>query len=410
MRPTITLGTIVAATLLCGHAEAQIDSTLLRRLPQDSLTHTLNMDAAYHRPFMSLGRLPVSLGGYIEANWQHLGTEGVTEGHQFQFRRFTLFVSSSITERIKFLSELEFEDGARVISVEFAALDLEFDPLLILRGGMILNPIGAFNQNHDGPKWEFVDRPIAMTQMLPATFSNPGFGLYGRRYTGSWMYGYEFYLSGGFDNSIIANEGNKTSLPTAKENAERFEKIASGEPLITAKIAAGMSTIGELGLSYMGGVYNQWQDDGLTIDTKRRVDVVDIDFNTTLPFETRITAEWAWVFVDVPPTYTQQFGKQQYGGFLDVVHPILSGEMFGWDAAVVNLACRFEYVDWNVASFQETGETIGDNLWSIMPAVSFRPSPETVIRLNYRLLRQQDILGNPPTTTGGVLFGFSTYF
>ena len=46
-----------------------------------------------------------------------------------------------------------------------------------------MNPIGAFNQNHDGPKWEFVDRPISATQMLPATWSNVGFGLYGKKYT-----------------------------------------------------------------------------------------------------------------------------------------------------------------------------------------------------------------------------------
>ena len=48
----------------------------------------------------------------MEANWQHLGTDGVSEGHQFQFRRMTLFVSSTIGKRLKFLSEIEFEDGA----------------------------------------------------------------------------------------------------------------------------------------------------------------------------------------------------------------------------------------------------------------------------------------------------------
>ncbi|MCU0609428.1 MAG: hypothetical protein MUF22_06665, partial [Chitinispirillaceae bacterium] len=36
------------------------------------------------------------------------GTDGVTEGHQFQMRRLTLFVASSIYRRIKFLSEIEF--------------------------------------------------------------------------------------------------------------------------------------------------------------------------------------------------------------------------------------------------------------------------------------------------------------
>jgi hypothetical protein len=96
----------------------------------------------------------------VEANWQHIGTDGISDGHQLQFRRMTLFVASSISKRIKFLSEIEFEPADKEIAIEFAAVDMEFNELFNLRGGMIINPIGAFNQNHDGPKWEFTDRPI----------------------------------------------------------------------------------------------------------------------------------------------------------------------------------------------------------------------------------------------------------
>jgi len=134
-----------------------------------------------------------------------------------------LFVSSGIGKRLKFLSEIEFEDGGKEIALEFASLDLELHPLLNLRSGIIMNPIGAFNQNHDGPKWEFIDRPISATQMLPATWSNAGFGLFGKTFKNDWMFGYEFYLSGNFDNSIIGNTENKTFLPSAKNNPDRFE-------------------------------------------------------------------------------------------------------------------------------------------------------------------------------------------
>ena len=392
-------------------AQAQIDSTLLRRTPLDTLKPTLNMDAVYQRPFIGVGRLPVSLGGYAEVNWQKLATDGVSEGHQFQMRRMTLFVASSIGQRIKFLSETEFEEGGREIAIEFAALDFEFRPLLNLRGGIVLNPIGAFNQNHDGPKWEFTDRPISATQMLPATWSNAGFGLFGKQYSGEWMFGYEAYLTGGFDNSIIENTENRTSLPAAKENGERFEESASGTPLFTGKIAVRHTKIGELGLSYMGGIYNRFEDDGIVLDEKRRCDVLAVDFNTTLPgTRTFITAEWAWVLVDVPATYSQQFGERQRGGFVDIVQPILKRRIFGWENAVLNLACRFEYVDFNVGDFRETGGNISDELWSILPALSFRPSPQTVLRLNYRHLRQRDIFGNPPARTGGFSFGISSYF
>jgi hypothetical protein len=73
----------------------------------------------------------------------------------------------------------------------------------------------------------------------------------------------------------------------------------------------------------------------------------------------------------------------------------------------LNLACRFEYVDWNVGKFSQTGgQYFGDDLWSIMPAISFRPVPQTVFRLNYRFQKQRDILSNPPATTGGLYLGF----
>jgi len=253
------------------HAVAQIDSTLLKRVPQDSAQVLLNMDAVYNRPFLTVGKLPVSVGGYVEANWQHLGTDGVSEGHQFQMRRLTLFVASSISRRIKFLSEIEFEDGTKEINIEFASVDFEFSPLLNFRGGVIMNPIGAFNQNHDGPKWEFIDRPVAATQMLPATWSNVGFGLYGKLYQNNWVYAYEFYLSNGFDDTIIGNSENKTFLPASKANEDRFEESFNGVPLVTTKVALRHKQIGELGLSYMGGVYNKFEEDGLVLDKKRRL-------------------------------------------------------------------------------------------------------------------------------------------
>ncbi|MBC7383256.1 MAG: hypothetical protein H7296_09755 [Bacteroidia bacterium] len=392
---------------------AQVDTSLFKTIAKDTSykNNLMNMDAVYSRPFLNYSKSPVSIGGYLEANYQHLGTNGISEGHQFQMRRMTLFIASSIKNRIKFLSEIEFEDGTKEINIEFAAVDFTFNPMINIRGGILMNPIGAFNQNHDGPKWEFIDRPISATQMLPATWSNVGFGLYGKKYSGNWIYAYEVYLTNGFDDRIIANNANRTNLAATKANKNRFEESPNGEPLYTGKFAIRNRKIGELGLSYMGGIYNKFQIDGFNIDKKRSVHTFAIDFNTTLPvLNTKLIAEWAMVVVDVPPTYSQQFGDKQYGGFLDVVQPVFKKQMQGFHNAVLNLACRFEFVDWNVATFRETGGNIADHIWAVVPAVSFRPSQQTVIRINYRYQQQTDLLGNIPLRTGGFQIGFSTYF
>lgn len=390
---------------------AQIDPDLLRRVQKDTDSMQMNMDAVYNRPSLQMGKLPVTLGGYVEANYQYLNEDGVSEGHQFQMRRLTLFVASTITKRIKFLSEIEFEDGTKEINIEFAAVDIEFSPLFNVRSGIVLNPIGSFNQNHDGPKWEFVDRPVSATQMLPATWSNVGVGIYGKKYTGNWVYAYESYITNGFDDRIINNEENKTFLPATKMNPDRFEESFNGSPLFTGKLAIRNQKAGELGISYMGGVYNKFKEDGLVLDEKRRVNAFAIDFNTTIPnVKTYINGEWAWIQVNIPETYTEQYGSRQQGGFIDIVQPILKKSMLGFEKAVLNTAVRLEYVDWNKGKFNSTGGNIYDQLFSITASLGFRPSPQTIIRLNYKYQWRKDLLGNPPSKLAGIQLGLSTYF
>jgi hypothetical protein len=410
MKKNIIFITTLLLTV-CPVASAQIDSTLLRRTEKDTTRLLMNMDAVYNRPFLSMGKLPVAVGGYVEANWQHLGTDGITEGHQFQMRRLTLFIASSIYKRIKFLSEIEFEDGTKEINIEFASVDIEFHPLLNLRGGIVMNPIGSFNQNHDGPKWEFIDRPVSATQLLPATWSNVGFGIYGKLYKNNWVYAYEAYLTNGFDDQIILNPENKTFLPASKANAERFEESFNGVPLLTAKMAIRKKNLGEFGISYMGGVYNKFQEDGLTLDKKRRLHAFALDFNTTLPVtRTWVNAEWVWIAIDVPDTYSQQYGQKQRGGFVDIVQPIIRQNIFGFEKSVVNAALRTEYVDWNNGKFNETGTNIREDFVSLVPGISWRPTSQTVIRFNYRYNWQTDMFGNRPSKTAGFQFGFSSYF
>lgn len=392
-------------------AGGQIDSALLRRTEKDTTRVGLNMDAVYDRPFVSVAKLPVAIGGYVEANWQHLGTDGVTEGHQFQMRRVTFFLASTIYKRIKFLSEIEFEGGTKEINIEFASVDMEFHPLFNLRGGIIMNPIGAFNQNHDGPKWSFVDRPASATQMLPATWSNVGFGVYGKLFKRNWVYAYEIYLTNGFDEAIISNSENKTFLPASKENAVRFEESFNGMPLLTAKGALGNKKVGEVGVSYMGGVYNRFREDGIFFDEKRWLHVFALDGNTIVAFsKTRLNAEWAWVGVDVPDAYGQQYGDRQAGGYIDIVQPLYKGRIFDFNQSALEAALRIEYVDWNKGTFRETGGNIGEDMVSFVMGVAWRPASQIVVRFNYRYQWLTDIWGNRPQREGGFLFGFSSYF
>jgi hypothetical protein len=377
----------------------------------ESPSDSLSMDASYNRPVNGGSGARVAIGGYLEANTFYSSEDGLSEGLSFQARRLTMFMSSKISNRIKFMSEIEFEEGGREIVIEFAAMDIELSPAFNLRGGIVMNPIGSFNQNHDGPNWEFIERPDMAVNMLPATWSNAGFGIYGKMYSGDFIIGYEAYLTNGFNNSIIDNEESRTFLPAAKEDHERFEESFNGRPLFTGKIAIKNRQIGELGFSYMGGVYNKYTDDGVDLDDERRCDVLAVDFSTTIKSTgTHITAEAALIIVDIPETYTEQYGSEQHGAFMDIVQPVFRGKVLDWENSVFNVAARIDYVDWNVGTFESTGTDIGDEVFAITPGLSFRPTNETVLRLNYRYQWQEDILHNPAALTATWMLGFSTYF
>ena len=121
----------------------------------------------FQRPFIaSAGR--TAIGGYAEANGSYLVTDGVGEGWSMELRRFNIFLYSGVGRRIRFLSELEFEHGTEEISLETALVDFVITPSLVVRAGILLPPIGAFNANHDSPRYDFVERPLVSTEIIPA--------------------------------------------------------------------------------------------------------------------------------------------------------------------------------------------------------------------------------------------------
>src|SRR3546814_4225818 len=87
---------LVTFIIIACSVSAQRASSLFKRVLPDTGKISMNMDAAYNRPFLQVGKLPATLGGYIEANAASFGEDGVTEGVSFQLPRLTLFVASTI--------------------------------------------------------------------------------------------------------------------------------------------------------------------------------------------------------------------------------------------------------------------------------------------------------------------------
>ena len=373
---------------------AQVDSTLAQQ-------------GIYDRPFIG-SVSSTSLGGYVEGNTNYFVEEGVTEGFSMELRRFNIFLYSAISSRVRFLSELEFEHGTEEIALETALVDFQFRPSLVLRAGIILLPIGYLNQNHDSPKWDFVDRPLVTTDIIPSTLSEVGAGVYGRGGRGSLLFSYDIYLTNGLGQFVVGNEFGRTDIASGKSE-EQFKEDNNGSPAISGRFGLLRTGIGEVGLSYYGGFYNSFIVEGQEVDDRRWLGITALDFGVSLgPADVR--GELAYAQIDVPPGMSEVFGDRQWGGYLDVVVPLWRPDFSGYRDASFALGLRLERVDYNRGRFSSTGGKIMDDVTALVPGISFRPTPGTVFRANYRYQWTRDFVGNQAVRSAGFQVGFATYF
>ena len=401
-----TLRAIVIATIAVPRLlSAQQDTAATPRAPLRDTTVVQN--SLYNRPFIATVAR-TSVGGYVEGNTSSSVTNGVAEGFSMQLRRFNIFLFSAIGPRIKLISELEFENGTEEISLETALIDFEINPSLVLRAGILLPPIGAFNVNHDSPRWDFVDRPLVSTEIIPSTLSEVGFGVHGRLFPRGVTLTYDAYLTNGLSDGVILNDRGRTSLAAGK-NPAQFEVDNNGSPAFSGRLAVKQRRAGEFGVSYYGGTYNTYRVEGVVVDAARGLSIVALDGSSRVgPVELR--GELAYAAIDVPTDLQELFGSRQLGWHLDAVMPVFRPRIRGLPGATVNLDLRLERVDFNRGRFAGTGANIGDEISSVLVGASFRPAPGTVFKANYRRQWTRDLLNNAPARLGAIQFGIATYF
>lgn len=368
---------------------------------------TTVQDGVYDRPFIgAIGKTAV--GGYVEGNTNSFVEDGIPEGFSFELRRFNIFLFSNISERIRLISELEFEHGTEEIALETALIDFEVNPSFVLRGGIILPPVGAFNANHDSPKWEFVERPLVSTEIIPSTLSEVGFGMHGKLYPGTITFSYDLYLSNGLGDGVVLNEQGRTRLAGGKRE-DQFAEDNNGSPALSGRIGVARHGGGEIGFSYYGAYYNTFAIEGDQVDIKRRVNLMAIDYQIDI-WRAELKGELAYASIDLQDDLDEAFGEEQWGGHLDIILPVWRDRVLSYEDAELNVILRLERVDYNMGEFSSTGRRIYDETNALVPGISFRPTGGTVFRINYIRRWHRDLVGNAVTKTAGVQFGFATYF
>ncbi|MEX2181621.1 MAG: hypothetical protein WD771_06225 [Gemmatimonadaceae bacterium] len=397
---------MVVVAVAVSLAMALVPSGVRAQEPADTARRPVQ-DGIFNRPVVaSLDR--TAIGGYVEANTNYAREDGIGEGFSMELRRFNIFLFSAIGSRIRFISELEFEHGTEEIALETALLDFTVTPSLVLRAGIILPPVGAFNVNHDSPRWNFVDRPLVSTEIIPATLSEIGFGVHGRLAPPGFGLTYDLYATNGLGDGVILSPSGRTRLGDGKRE-EQFAEDNNGSPAYSGRLAAQHATLGEVGVSFYTALYNSFRAEGEEVDEARRVTLVALDGVTQAgPVELR--GEMAYAAVDVPDDLRELFGHRQFGWHLDASLPVWRPRLRGLANAALHADLRLEYVDYNIGTFSSTGGNIGDEARAVVLGASFRPVSGTVFKANYRRQWTRDLLNNEPANLGAIQLGFATYF
>ncbi len=387
--------------------------------PELELTPPWNRDAldtpgplrgVYDKPFLASIWRRVFVGGYVELEYHAFEDDVLGVPRGFRAHRTNVFLFGEVADRIRFGSELEFENeepGEDLeVAVEMAFVDWVLFEELQLRGGVILVPLGRVNVNHDGPVRELTDRPLVSTFVIPTTLSEAGVGIHGAIALGDDLtVAYETYITNGF--RLLDRDGE-----LAAPVEEREQILREGRPSLGGDNNKNVATTGRVGIEALGaltlggswhiGSYDERSDNLLSIVAGDGALVVG-------PFALEGEIAWAGFERD---TFARTAGiPDRFWGFYVQASASHMPEwlrrnvphVFDDPGAKLTVVVRYDWVDLD-----------DDHGQALEPGLNFRPVADTVFKLAYRFgwktLGIRDVPGRERLDDDGFVFGLASYF
>jgi hypothetical protein len=392
-KPWIACVLILALT---ANADAQQRDTT--RADSSRIERPFVRGGVYDKPFENRLGSRTAFGGYAEAHARMERADGVAEESGFVAKLFNLFAPARVRDVVRFASELEFEDGAEEIKLEFAAIDLRIHQAFTFRGGMILSPLGRFNLSHDSPLNEFTDRPLVSTDIIGVALSEPGFGALGQFRAGArGRVTYEVYATNGFHDGLITSSDDGTRIPFGRGNFEDN----NGSPAFVGRVAWSPAPSMEFGLSTHRGAYNVFRADGIDVDERRSATISVADFDLSV-FGLRLQGELAAATVELPSGLEGINASKQRGAYVEVLREFGGGFVRTLPSSVFAAKLRWDGVDFNTAM-------PGDSRVQFTAGLNFRPTRESVLKLDYVRGRARDEFNNA-SERAAFLLSLATYF
>lgn len=142
------------------------------------------------------GNSKLMIGGYGEVHYNQPFSGDTRYNGKLDVHRMVMLFGYNFTEKIQFVTELEFEHVTEVY-VEQAFLQYKLNNYLNLRAGLLLVPMGIINEYHEPTTFNGVERPLIDTYISPTTWREIGFGISGNILNASIKY--QAYCMNGFN-------------------------------------------------------------------------------------------------------------------------------------------------------------------------------------------------------------------
>lgn len=196
----------------------------------------------------------ISIGGYGELLYQSFDSrrdDGAPSGavDNADFLRAVFYFGYKFSDRLLLNTEIEYEHASTgeggEVSVEFAYLDYMWKPQANLRAGLLLVPMGFLNELHEPIVFLGSKRPDVERVLLPTTWRENGFGLWGD----AGPFTYRTYIVNGLDASGFAAAGLRGGRQKgAQAKAEDFAWVGRLDYVGTFGLLVGASAyVGDSG-------------------------------------------------------------------------------------------------------------------------------------------------------------------
>ena len=323
----------------------------------------------------------LSIGAYGEANYQSfIGDEG-NKVDNADFERLVLYFGYKFTDSIIFNSEIEFEHSSTSksgsVSVEFAALDFLLDPMVNLRAGMLLMPMGFINQIHEPPFYFGNNRPEVERRIIPSTWREIGGGIFGEllpdlTYT---AYAVNGLNANDFSSSGIRGGRQKGSKAMAEDFA--FVGRVDYAPVTLTGLTFGAS-------AYLGNSGQEQDFGGQQADAFTQLYEAHVQWKYR-GLEMRALGSWGHIDdADIlSAAKGETIGSSNYGWYAEAGYDVLP-HIFPDTTQYLAPFFRFEMFD-TIAS-TPTGylddESKNQKIYQI--GLHYKPIPSVVLKADYR--------------------------